>query len=865
MNKSLMRLGFTSVFFSLVLLLMTAIKLLMSSDTVSTVYNFGSISLTGNLEYLRFLASENGDKIPFTLFGAIPHLDVIIGSFSIIIIILAVQAVHSILRFIHEKTQVTPFKHTIIGIENELMVVGLTAFIFKIIVNTSEFLDDDWFHGLEYAEILIPVFSFSYSGIGLIIIFHSIKHVNLWCKAYHSTLLDVLDLYFTTPDNVISRWFGKRYEIVSEVEFRISFNIFCETFKIKKNEFPFNEYMEKVFENFVGQIVEIRLVDWFLLSCVILLNLVRKELNFDIYKCEKTDIHCHQDNNTILFICTGAVLFAITLFFAFLSRWLQLQIMKKRGIPSEDYYHSYLMQNLKNDEKENDYLNAQQLKRTAELAIILKPPSFWINIQSRVFKSRKQKSQELIERLETKMPNFLSLKTHIIRRVSMIQLDSQPKKSRGSIEFTNQNSNKIGKIAKSVRMMDQSSSRGKDLGESLRSFYFTPRSDVKSTREESYLEDCSEVDNCVDNDVEQGSDNNLPENSIFPEDHSIEHISSREPNEKPSKRTESSSRNFTSQKSEAAKSTHSIDLVNKACRNLGLSYTAMDREKDINVYLQRLNDLQHPEDCLKSIFPFGRPVLYFEGVQSLILFIGLYYALFFTNFIVSARSSDWIMYSFIPGFLCSAMYIYIVRNAALLAGIYAVDFDAVTSVAEQTEGSQFLAEKLRNKILVRLKDLGEPQAELFDIFQEIDKDQKGFIKKEEFAVLVHAIEIDFSKKQLLQVFRRIDRNSDGKISYEEFFLFLFPEHHVGLALEKRRLQILRNRVNLKIQELHRKRKYFWKRRRVDAFIVPETSSKSISARLEDRVGNVEASVRNTNKEDSISRRSTSKQNNIIQK
>ena len=75
------------------------------------------------------------------------------------------------------------------------------------------------------------------------------------------------------------------------------------------------------------------------------------------------------------------------------------------------------------------------------------------------------------------------------------------------------------------------------------------------------------------------------------------------------------------------------------------------------------------------------------------------------------------------------------------------------------------------------------------------------------------LDVHFSKRKWKQIFREIDINFDDKVTFEEFFLFLFPEHDVGVvgtidfryifyfivmkirqALEKRRLKLLGDRV-----------------------------------------------------------------------
>ncbi|RYG65193.1 EF-hand domain-containing protein, partial [archaeon] len=154
----------------------------------------------------------------------------------------------------------------------------------------------------------------------------------------------------------------------------------------------------------------------------------------------------------------------------------------------------------------------------------------------------------------------------------------------------------------------------------------------------------------------------------------------------------------------------------------------------------------------------------------------------------------------------------------------------------------YLGEQMRSKILSRLKEMGEPQAELYNLFREIDDNGNGNLSRDEFATFMNAIEINFSRKKwqqvmgwvadgdagmwcvdmvhsqqdiymvqvypwyvdlsvflsiYVQIYREIDLNYDDKISFEEFFLFLFPQHDVCLALEKKRMKILGHRVKQK--------------------------------------------------------------------
>jgi hypothetical protein len=69
-----------------------------------------------------------------------------------------------------------------------------------------------------------------------------------------------------------------------------------------------------------------------------------------------------------------------------------------------------------------------------------------------------------------------------------------------------------------------------------------------------------------------------------------------------------------------------------------------------------------------------------------------------------------------------------VKTAALLKSISELDNDAVLEVIEQTEGSRLLGITMREKILSRLEDLGEPQAELYTLFHEIDSSGNGSLR-----------------------------------------------------------------------------------------------------------------------------------------
>jgi hypothetical protein len=89
------------------------------------------------------------------------------------------------------------------------------------------------------------------------------------------------------------------------MEFRIFQSIFCETYKIQKAAFAFNEYVEKVFEKYILTIIEIRYVDWAALCCLALLNWTRALLRLDFQHCGSHDLDCDNENSSLMFIISG--------------------------------------------------------------------------------------------------------------------------------------------------------------------------------------------------------------------------------------------------------------------------------------------------------------------------------------------------------------------------------------------------------------------------------------------------------------------------------------------------------------------------------------------------------------------------------
>ena len=138
-------------------------------------------------------------------------------------------------------------------------------------------------------------------------------------------------------------WLAPFNPTIARMEFRIFQSIFCQTYKIQKSAFAFNEYVEKVFEKFILAMIEIRPIDWLMLCVLVLLNWARNKLHLDYRKCAiHHDQLCEEENARIMFTVSGAIIFGLTALLAVESRRLEVRIMAQKNIRSIHTYPSYL-------------------------------------------------------------------------------------------------------------------------------------------------------------------------------------------------------------------------------------------------------------------------------------------------------------------------------------------------------------------------------------------------------------------------------------------------------------------------------------------------------------------------------------------
>lgn len=141
-----------------------------------------------------------------SLFEATSAIHVETGTYAVLVIIGFIILLKQIIEALYAFTHESPFHGMVKKIEEELMIVGSSSFIFKVVLNTTTFGSNAWAYPLEFGEVLIPLVAFSYCGIGIFLIMCSFKQCYTWSKAHNLKLMEILDDYYTASKTWYFRW-----------------------------------------------------------------------------------------------------------------------------------------------------------------------------------------------------------------------------------------------------------------------------------------------------------------------------------------------------------------------------------------------------------------------------------------------------------------------------------------------------------------------------------------------------------------------------------------------------------------------------------------------------------------------------------
>lgn len=208
---------------------------------------------------------------------------------------------------------------------------------------------------------------------------------------------------------------------------------------------------------------------------------------------------------------------------------------------------------------------------------------------------------------------------------------------------------------------------------------------------------------------------------------------------------------------------------------------------------------------IKELFWLSNPALYFETVRFFIMLIALYIACWLVDYSGSMVTLMWKVVAILPGVFSTINYLYVVKTAALLKAMYALDFEAADRVFKQIDGCRQLEKVIREKLIAKLNVLNardltsDMEARAFKLFCDIDYDRSGVINRHEFSIYLSHMNISLNRKQWKATFRHIDSDANEYISFSEFFVFLYPEHAEALRHERHRLEVIHERVDQLIQ------------------------------------------------------------------
>lgn len=684
-----------------------------------------------------------GGALAHGLFGAANYCPPLVGAVSMIIVVACVIATEGIFEALNHMTHDTPFAELILAIENEMMIVGFMAFLLKIILNVTTIIDSTWLLALEYADLLVPIITFIRCFLGIGLIYMSIAICRSWGKAYHFHHMEIMDSYLDKANTFWSKGYMSWIPlstINSQMEFRIFHHIFCEQFMIQRSEFAFDEYVHRIFEKFLLRIIGMHEIDWFLICIMTLLNWMRIDLKLDIADCT-------------------------------------------RGKKVATYCSSYYDCTCHRNASMVDFiivggaifaftLFLAFLSRTYELRLMASRGVHSADDYA-LFLDQSEKEAQTQKKSDRKRFNSETLKVAI----------SKVKEKLEAAKAEEEN-NLYSIVGDFVHVVTTTClCPGCLMGS--KSFHVCGKKPSHTSSKIAIVEEFNELD--------EEEDKGWPG--------------------KPPAPTSGLSRQATMRDGKAGAAASAPAPPAKTIGSIlyrGASVAGKQLESfSSSLILTRTSEaaLDQGED-LSRIFLFKNPALYFDAVAITMMPISFYLALWITNFVDVAAYMDntvgWQIASIAPGIAAAICYMYSVRVASLLQAVTQIDHDAVEEILEQTEGAKHLQQEMREKILAKLEEIGDPRLELNNLFRSIDDNGSGLLSRNEFQLFLNELNITFSRRKWAQIYAEIDRDNSDEIDYDELFLFIFPDSNEAKRMEYKRIRNIEKRVSRKVEIMRNK-------------------------------------------------------------
>ena len=738
-------------------------------------------------------SSRSDDYYDGGIFGSMADTDIMVGSVSFLIVICLVLLVENIFHMLEHIAHDTPFEDMVLAIEKELMIVGTMAFMLKLVITTSDFLPYEWFHSLEFADTLVPVTSFIVAFIGVFLIIMSITVCKLWIRAYHLHLFELLDEYMGRRGHwlqVGALSYLPLSTVNMEMEFRIFHSIFCEQYNIQRKAFAFDEYVYLKFEKFLLLVLKIQEINWVIIMVLVCINWLRFYLDWDVHDCVRkhdSSYRCQGEASILNFIYCGCAMFVVTVCLAIASRYYELALMATRGISNSDDYALYLQ--TFEDAHGEDAPEEQAKLSEADLKVAVQISKSYVD-DHKEGRSSYFDPLDLYSNLKESVHGLLGIKAAAPVLPAMDDivdfaediLDEIPGLGHGDHKDRADASQGPGSAASPAP-------RGEKLG-------FMDKKHPKFGGAQAQA-------------TTGGPGTNTPLSS---------------PNKSPSRinsgmkpadllRAETAS-NFGAMEStmDGSKTPNSPEIPGLSANMKAKARALVKKRVHINKdHTAEIKEEEVSPEGLRSkddfspLFWCNKPEWYFFLVQTQVMFIAFYLAMWVCNFLTvsyviaqgnKSTQIKWVFVSLLPGLLSAILYMYCVKTAALLRSVVDIDSDAMLEIIEQTEGTRYLGAMMRSRMLDRLREMGNPEEELKALFEEIDDNNSNLLSRREFQIFLEALGITFSRKKWSQIFVEIDLNNDDEISFRELFLFLFPDNDSAKLEEARRLA----RIGLRVRD-----------------------------------------------------------------
>lgn len=264
-------------------------------------------------------SSSSASVETYSVFGSLAHIGDYHGSISILIIVVIVLLLEHCIKVIKKYTDDTLFEEMIHAIENEMMIVGIMAFAFRIVFDANpHILDDNWHFAMEYSDMLIPITTFVFCIEGVVFVFMTMRQMNIWRTHYRIPLLKIYHDVFAK--NHLQFFLKMSWAPLSNtlegVEFRIVNHIFCDEYKISTDAFSFDEYCGSVAHDRLVELVELTPTDWAFVIFIIFLNWARTAAGIRFVDCHDGDINCASYAQITLFTACG---YLMSIFICFLA------------------------------------------------------------------------------------------------------------------------------------------------------------------------------------------------------------------------------------------------------------------------------------------------------------------------------------------------------------------------------------------------------------------------------------------------------------------------------------------------------------------------------------------------------------------